>query len=171
METTRITTIDSIGDLNREKAELRNAVAHHKKSISSDIEGIRHDLSPVRQAVRMAGGLFKSPDIGNNNFARVAAGTAVDLVLYRFFLRKSPLLVKFIVPVLVKNLLGNYVDRHQAEWSEKLSKGVANWKESRRLRQQSRFVEAIPHPDADTSPNEAYLPAQAQHDSTLPGAV
>lgn len=167
METTRITTIDSIGDLNREKAELRNAVAHHKKSISSDIEGIRHDLSPVRQVVRM----FRSPDIGNNNFARVAAGTAVDLVLYRFFLRKSPLLVKFIVPVLVKNLLGNYVDRHQAEWSEKLSKGVANWKESRRLRQQGRFVAVIPHQDTDTFPNEAYLPAQAQPNPTLPGAA
>ena len=162
METTKITTIDSIEDLNKEKAQLRNEVEYHRKSISSDIEAIRNDLSPVRRVARMAGGMFRSPETGNNNLVRVVAGTAVDLVLYRFFLRRSPLLVKFIVPVLVKNLLGGYVDRNQARWAEKLSGSMHDWRESRRSRRLGRLAAERPHPDNDAFSTEAYLPAPAQ---------
>lgn len=168
METTKITTIDSIDDLSKEKAQLRNEVEHHRKAISSNLESIKEDLSPVRQVARVARGMFRSPATGNNNFVRVAAGTAVDLVLYRFFLRRSPLLVKFIVPVLVKNLLGNYVDRHQAEWGAKLE----GWRESRRNR---RALATIPHEDNHTDnqdlAGEAHSPAAIRPGSGLPDTI
>lgn len=151
METTKITTIDSMEDLNREKAQLRNEVEQHRKSISSNIEGIKEDLSPVRRVAQLAGSMFEGPGAAGNNFVQTVAGTAVDMFLFRFLLRRSPLLVKLIVPVLVKNVVGGYIARHQSEWADKLSVSMRKWSESRRNRLSSR-------PPLLLEAHEAYLP-------------
>jgi hypothetical protein len=127
--------INNAEELSAEKVHLQQEVDARKEAIMTDIRELKKELSPVKQAADMASNVFIKKYKG---WIQTAANVGVDLILSRFLLRRAALPIRFFVPMLVKNVAGNYLNQHQHEIGDKVIALLRKWIEDRRRKQMIR---------------------------------
>lgn len=102
--------IDTLEDLKKEKKRLRARKLVLENSLKNDWGNVKQSLAP---ASLLLNSVNNSVTGNKPNLLNETLNSGIDLFLRRILLRNRGLLVKLIVPYLVKNFTGNYIKSHR----------------------------------------------------------
>ncbi len=108
--------IDTLEQLKVEKKRLRIHAETLEDNIQKDWENIKESMKPLNLVIN---GFDKSVTSDKHNLFGETMNIGIDTILRKIILRNQGLLIKLIVPYLVKNFTGNYLKDHR--------KDVVNW--------------------------------------------
>jgi hypothetical protein len=111
--------IRSYSDLQEEKLRLRALLKEQKQLVHHDIQEIKAELAPVRNAISFAGKMV-TRDTGGNLALNVGANALIDLVVKKFILGKAGWLAKTLVPFLLKNYSSHVISDNKDSIFKKL---------------------------------------------------
>lgn len=104
--------IDTLQQLKEEKRKLRLKSYALEGKIKGDWSNVKESLAPVNMIMKS----FNQSVSGvKPNLLNETMNAGIDLFLRRMLLRNRGLLVKLIVPYLVKNFTGNYIKNHRTD--------------------------------------------------------
>lgn len=112
------TTIRTYDDLLAEKTRLKALLQVQKAVIRQDVEEIKVELQPVKNAISMVG-KFTTRD-KSNPLLTGATETIIDLVVKRMILSRTGWLTKLVVPFIMKNVSSHLVNANQGKIFSKL---------------------------------------------------
>jgi hypothetical protein len=113
--------VESLEDLKAERARLSNQVQLSQVRIRKDLGLIKKEIQPTTRAVRFVGNFLKNKNTG---VVGMGVNFAADALLRRTFLRGASPVVRWAVPVLVRNLTGSLIEKSAGtQTAEK----VLNW--------------------------------------------
>lgn len=112
------TTIRTYDDLLAEKERLKALLKVQKQVIRQDVEEIKAELQPVKNAISMVG-KFTTRD-KSNPLLTGATETIIDLVVKRMILSRTGWLTKLVVPFIMKNVSSHLVNANQGKIFSKL---------------------------------------------------
>jgi hypothetical protein len=101
-----ITTYD---DLIQEKQRLKELLLIQKNQIRADLKSLKEEFNPVMHVASLVNKLITREDT-EGTVAATGTNITIDLLTSRLF-AKSNFLVRFLVPVLLKNLSSHYVPK------------------------------------------------------------
>ena len=104
--------IDNLEQLKAEKKRLKLRAQTLEGNIRNDWETVKYKLAPVNLVINS---FSKSLSRDKQNFVGETLNIGIDLLLRKVLLRNRGILVKWIVPYLVKNLTGNYIKDHRVD--------------------------------------------------------
>lgn len=110
------TKIETKEDLQVERANLKNQIELSKLNMRREVNAIKSELNPARQAVGMFKDIFTAPRKGLLN---VGVGIGVDLILRRGILARAGWLPKLILPFVVRRVTTNIIQKNQTSIIEK----------------------------------------------------
>lgn len=116
------TKIESIEDLMAERARLKNQVTISGIKLKNHFNVLKTELQPARQVVGYAKNLLVH---NGNRKSLVGIGLryGVDAILKNTVLYRASWITRLVVPFLAKNVLSNYVAKHDTEILE----STVNW--------------------------------------------
>jgi hypothetical protein len=104
--------IDSLQQLREEKRRLRLHAQTLEGNLKSDWSNVKESLAPANMLFKT----FNNSVSGvKPNLLNETMNTGIDLILRRLILRNRGILIKLIVPYLVKNFTGNYIKTHRTD--------------------------------------------------------
>ena len=104
--------IDSLQQLKEEKRKLRLRAETLEGNIKNDWSNMKQSLAPANLVFKA----FNNSITGvKPNLLNETMNVGIDIILRRLILRNRGLLVKLIVPYLVKNFTGNYIKTHRTD--------------------------------------------------------
>lgn len=112
------TTIRTYNDLLTEKERLKTLLQAQKQILRQDVEDIKVELQPVKNAISMVG-KFTTRD-KSNPLLTSATESVIDLVVKRMLLSRTGWLTKLVVPFLMKNVSSHLVNANQGKIFSKL---------------------------------------------------
>ncbi|MBO9659253.1 MAG: hypothetical protein J7527_10555, partial [Chitinophagaceae bacterium] len=112
------TTIRTYDDLLTEKERLKALLQAQKAVIRQDVEEIKAELQPVKNAISMVG-KFTTRD-KSNPLLTGATETIIDIVVKRLILSRTGWLTKLVVPFIMKNVSSHLVNANQGKIFSKL---------------------------------------------------
>ena len=107
------TTIRTYNDLLAEKERLKVLLQAQKAVIRQDVEEIKAELQPVKNAISMVVKFTTSDK--SNPLLTGATETIIDLVVKRMILSRTGWLTKLVVPFLMKNVSSHLVNANQGK--------------------------------------------------------
>ncbi|PZR27094.1 MAG: hypothetical protein DI535_11815 [Citrobacter freundii] len=110
--------IRTYDDLLNEKARLKELLQAQKQLIRADVEEIKLEFQPVKNAIGVIG-KFTTRD-KSNPLLTTATETVIDLVVRKLILSRSGWLTKMVVPFLMKNVSSHLVNENQGAIFSKL---------------------------------------------------
>lgn len=110
--------IRTYDDLLQEKARLKELLQVQKELIRADVQDIKDELQPVKQAIGLIG-KFTTRD-KTNPLLTSATETIINLVVKKLILARSGWLTKLVVPFLMKNVSSHLVNENQGAIFSKL---------------------------------------------------
>lgn len=110
------TKIETVDDLRAERARLKNKLELSRIHMRKEINAIKTELSPARQAVGVVSDLLTTPRKG---LLPIGVGIGVDLILRRTLLSKAGWLPRLIVPLIVRNVTTNLIKKNKTSIVEK----------------------------------------------------
>jgi|GEM_PF-284059 len=108
---TKKPTIRTYDDLLKEKARLTELLQAQKELVRADVEEIKLELQPVKNAISMIGRLTTRDK--SNPLLTSATESIIDLVVRKMILSRSGWLTRIIVPFLMKNVSSHLVNKSQ----------------------------------------------------------
>lgn len=96
--------INTLAELKAEQKVLRLRKTYLEAEMKKDFEGIKEDLAPLK--------LLTS---NNNSLLGTSAGMAADFITSNTLVKNSGMLMKLIVPFLVKNATSNIVENNKSK--------------------------------------------------------
>lgn len=115
---TKKPTIRTYNDLLAEKARLKELLQAQKELVRADVEEIKMELQPVKNAIGVIG-KFTTRDKSNPLLTSATEGL-IDLVVRKMILSRSGWLTKIVVPFLMKNVSSHLVNENQGAIFSKL---------------------------------------------------
>jgi hypothetical protein len=112
------TTIRTYNDLLTEKERLKALLQAQKAVIRQDVEEIKAELQPVKNAISVVG-KFTTRD-KSNPLLTSATESIIDLLVKRMLLSRTGWLTKLVVPFLMKNVSSHLVNANQGKIFSKL---------------------------------------------------
>lgn len=104
--------IDTLEQLKAEKRRLRQKSFALEGQIKNEWGNVKESLAPVNLVMNS----FRQSVSGvKPNLLNETMNAGIDVLLRRILLRNRGLLVKLIVPYLVKNFTGNYIKNHRTD--------------------------------------------------------
>jgi hypothetical protein len=143
------TKVESLDDLKAERARLNNEVQLSQVHIQKDLGLIKKEVRPVHQTVNFLGNFLKNKNTG---VLGMGVNFAADMLLRRTLLARANPVVRWLVPVLFRNLSGNLLAQSSSKVSEAAVKALT-WVKDKTADPQpgGTAVVATPRPPAKPS--------------------
>ena len=103
--------IENIADLRTERIRLKNRLEVSKSQMRGELNAIKTELNPARQAVGVLGDMFTTPRKG---LLPMGVGFGVDMIVRRGLLARAGWLPRLIVPFLVRNVATKYIQNNKS---------------------------------------------------------
>jgi hypothetical protein len=110
--------INSYADLLEEKARLKLLLSAQKELVRQDINELKQELAPVKNAISMVG-KFTTKDKGSWLLTS-AADTIIDIVLKKIVLSKAGFVTKLVLPFFMKNFSSHIISDNKDRIMNKL---------------------------------------------------
>ncbi len=114
-------SIGSYKELLQEKERLELLLSDQKKLLRQDIDEIKQELAPVKNAISTASKFFTRDS--SNILLTTASDTLIDMLIKRIVLSKAGWLTRLLVPFLVKNFSSHIL----ADNRDKLLHKLFSW--------------------------------------------
>ena len=114
-------SIGSYKELLKEKERLELLLSNQKKLLRQDVDEIKQELEPVKNAVSMVSKFFTRDS--SNLLLTTASDTVIDMLIKRVVLSKAGWLTRFLVPFLIKNFSSHVL----ADNKNKLLRKLFSW--------------------------------------------
>lgn len=106
-------SIQTYDDLVAEKQRLKTLLAAQKELIHQDVQEIKAELEPIRNAISVAGKLFSRDT--SNPLVNLGLNRAIDFVMKRVLLSKTGWFAKLAVPFIMKNYSSHFVEENKGK--------------------------------------------------------
>jgi hypothetical protein len=116
-----IKPIRTYDDLLEEKARLKLLLSAQRELVRQDINQLKQELVPVRNAISMVG-KFATKD-NRNLILSTVADTVIDIVVRKMVLSKAGFLTKLVVPFIMKNFSSHVI----ADNKDKIISKLSSW--------------------------------------------
>lgn len=103
--------IENMADLKAERIRLKNRLEVSKSQMRGELNAIKTELNPARQAVGVLGDMFTTPRKG---LLPMGVGFGVDMLVRRGLLARAGWLPRLIVPFLVRNVATKYIQNNRS---------------------------------------------------------
>lgn len=104
--------IDTLEKLRIEKKRLQLRAETLEVNIKNDYENVKESMKPLNMVID---GFNKSVSGDKHNLFGETMNIGIDIIFRKIILRNQGLLMKLIVPYLVKNFTGNYLKDHRKD--------------------------------------------------------
>ncbi len=105
--------IQTYDDLVAEKQRLKALMAAQKELIRQDVQDIKAELEPVRNAINVAGKFFSRDS--SNPLVNLGINRVIDFVMKRVLLSKTGWFAKLAVPFIMKNYSSHFVEENKGK--------------------------------------------------------
>lgn len=110
--------INTYNDLLEEKGRLKKLLQAQKELIKEDVNEIKEELRPVREAAGVVGKFITRDH--SNPLLTMGTDVAIDLIIRKFILSKAGWFGKLVIPFLVKNFTSHVVTDNIGSIKDKL---------------------------------------------------